>query len=118
MREAIVVLTSATGSVGGRFLRALEEAAVVRCLARNPYKVMTAQPTTTVAEDHCLDESRSIARDGVDTASLRPLHGGGVHASLIWTAPAVRNIGRADGQCDYSVFRLFDVRVSCERTIR
>ena len=70
MHKDIILLTGASGYIGGRLLRALEEGGrTVRCLARNPEKVAVARATTTVVQGDCLDEAsiyRALA--GVDTA--------------------------------------------------
>ena len=70
MHKDIVLLTGASGYIGGRLLRALEEGGrSVRCLARNPEKVAVARATTTVVQGDCLDEAsvyRALA--DVDTA--------------------------------------------------
>ena len=53
-----VLLTGATGYVGGRLLRAFEEAGQpVRCLARRPGDVAATRPTTQVVPGDCLDEA-------------------------------------------------------------
>jgi uncharacterized protein YbjT (DUF2867 family) len=57
-----VLLTGATGYVGGRLLRHFEEAGrAVRCVARQPEKVTPRRPTTEVTRGDCLDEA-SLAR--------------------------------------------------------
>ncbi|HEU4691494.1 MAG TPA: NAD(P)H-binding protein, partial [Vicinamibacterales bacterium] len=65
-----VLLTGATGYIGGRLLRHLEEAGrAVRCLARQPEKVTPGRPTTEVVQGDCLDEiSLSRALAGVHSA--------------------------------------------------
>lgn len=66
----LVLLTGATGYIGGRLLKALEEDGhSVRCLARKPENVSASRPTTQVVAGDCLDRSsleRAVA--GVDTA--------------------------------------------------
>jgi len=53
-----ILLTGATGYVGGRLLRAIEDGGqAVRCLARRPGEVVTTRPTTTVVPGDCLDEA-------------------------------------------------------------
>ena len=53
-----VLLTGATGYIGGRLLRRLEEnGCTVRCLARHPERVHATKATTTIARGDCLDES-------------------------------------------------------------
>jgi uncharacterized protein YbjT (DUF2867 family) len=67
----LILLTGATGYVGGRLLRALEqERRKVRCLARHPEALLRrVAPTTTVVAGDVLDpESLSAAMKGVHTA--------------------------------------------------
>jgi len=69
--QPLVLLTGATGYVGGRLLRALEDAGrPVRCLARRPEHLRSrVGPQTTVAGGDCLDrESLGPALAGVHTA--------------------------------------------------
>ena len=55
--DAPVLLTGATGYIGGRLLRHFEEAGrPVRCLARNPERVRATRSTTEVVLGDCLDE--------------------------------------------------------------
>jgi uncharacterized protein YbjT (DUF2867 family)/lipocalin/ligand-binding SRPBCC domain-containing protein len=67
-----VLLTGATGYVGGRLLRAFEEeeaGQTVRCLARRPGEVAATRRTTEVVQGDCLDEaSLEGPFKGVDTA--------------------------------------------------
>src|SRR6187549_3397594 len=65
-----VLLTGATGYIGGRLLRHFEEAGrPVRCLARNPERVRATRSTTEVVQGDCLDEaSLDLALAGVDSA--------------------------------------------------
>ena len=67
---AAVLLTGATGYIGGRLLRHFEEAGrPVRCLARNPERVPATRSTTEVVQGDCLDEaSLDRALAGVDSA--------------------------------------------------
>lgn len=67
---ATVLLTGATGYIGGRLLRRLEDGGHnVRCLARHPEKVTVRKPTTEVVPGDCLDEpSLGAALAGVHTA--------------------------------------------------
>src|SRR5687768_3139227 len=56
--SADIRLTGATGYIGGRLLRQLEEGGRgVRCLARNPAYVGANGPNTEVVEGDCLDEA-------------------------------------------------------------
>jgi uncharacterized protein YbjT (DUF2867 family) len=69
--NGLILLTGATGYVGGRLLRALEqEGRKVRCLARHPEALLRrVAATTTVAAGDVLDpESLSAAIKGVHTA--------------------------------------------------
>ncbi len=53
-----ILLTGASGYVGGRLLRSLEGGGyAVRCLARQPGNVAPTSPTTEVVAGDCLDES-------------------------------------------------------------
>ncbi len=70
MAERIVLLTGATGYVGGRLLKALEERGErVRCVSRRPeYLVPRAAPTTEVVQGDVLrPETIAAALEGVDT---------------------------------------------------
>jgi uncharacterized protein YbjT (DUF2867 family) len=66
----LVLLTGATGYVGGRLLRRLEDRGErVRCLTRRPEAVIPHCGTTTIAGGDVLDaESLRPALDGVETA--------------------------------------------------
>jgi uncharacterized protein YbjT (DUF2867 family) len=68
--SATVLLTGATGYIGGRLLRRLEEdGRTVRCLARHPERVAATQVTTEVVQGDCLDErSLDAAFAGVEAA--------------------------------------------------
>ncbi len=65
-----ILLTGASGYVGSRLLRVLEDGGcTVRCLARQPSRVAPSRATTTVVAGDCLDEaSLAAAMDGVDQA--------------------------------------------------
>ena len=53
-----ILLTGATGYIGGRLLRALENAGhSIRCLARHPGSVATTRSTTEVVAGDCLDDA-------------------------------------------------------------
>jgi uncharacterized protein YbjT (DUF2867 family) len=69
-KDATVLLTGATGYIGGRLLRRLEEdGRTVRCLARRPERVRTGRPTTEVVGGDVLDEaSLGNAFEGVEAA--------------------------------------------------
>jgi uncharacterized protein YbjT (DUF2867 family)/ligand-binding SRPBCC domain-containing protein len=70
MHQLPVLLTGATGYIGGRLLRVLEEGGcAVRCLARQPERVAAERATTEVVAGDCLDEaSLDAAMQGVDQA--------------------------------------------------
>lgn len=65
-----IVLTGATGYVGGLLLPLLEaQPVVVRCLARNPDQVQRSRETTEIVRGDVLDAaSLDAALQGVDTA--------------------------------------------------
>ncbi len=65
-----VLLTGATGYIGGRLLRAFEEGGeAVRCLARRPGEVAATRRTTEVVQGDCLDEASLVGPfDGIGTA--------------------------------------------------
>jgi len=71
---ATILLTGATGHIGGRLLRLLEasgagEGRRVRCLSRDPGRVAVTAPGTEVVRGDCLDASSlDAALDGIDTA--------------------------------------------------
>ena len=66
----LVLLTGASGYIGGRLLRVLEESGrPVRCLAREPGRVARSRASTEVVSGDCLDEpSLAAAMAGVDQA--------------------------------------------------
>jgi uncharacterized protein YbjT (DUF2867 family) len=68
--SADILLTGATGYIGGRLLRRLEEGGRrVRCIARHPVRLSGTGPNTEVVEGDCLDEaSLDRALDGVHSA--------------------------------------------------
>jgi uncharacterized protein YbjT (DUF2867 family) len=68
--QPIVLLTGATGYVGGLLLPLLEkQSVIVRCLARNPDKIRRSRETTQVVRGDVLDAaSLDEALKGVDTA--------------------------------------------------
>ena len=68
--DATVLLTGATGYIGGRLLRSLEEGGhAVRCLARHPGQVVVGSARTSVVQGDCLDEpSLDAALAGVSSA--------------------------------------------------
>src|SRR5450631_2191257 len=69
--RSLVLLTGASGYIGGRLLKALEAAGrPVRCLARHPeFLVSRVSSSTVVVQADCLDRtSLALALEGVDTA--------------------------------------------------
>jgi uncharacterized protein YbjT (DUF2867 family) len=69
--RSLVLLTGASGYVGGRLLKALEKAGwPVRCLARRPdFLKPRVAPSTEVVQADCLDRSSlAPAMAGVHTA--------------------------------------------------
>lgn len=70
-KDRIVLVTGASGYVGGRLVSALEERGErVRCLTRNPgYLAGRFSPDTRIIADDVLDtDSLEAALAGVDTA--------------------------------------------------
>ena len=65
-----ILLTGASGYVGSRLLRVLEEGGwAVRCLAREPSRVAPNRATTAVVAGDCLVEASLVeAMDGIDQA--------------------------------------------------
>jgi uncharacterized protein YbjT (DUF2867 family)/lipocalin len=65
-----ILLTGASGYIGSRLLRVLEDGGcTVRCLARQPARVMPGRTATEVVSGDCLDEaSLDAAMNGVDQA--------------------------------------------------
>ena len=97
--KRLVLLTGATGYVGGRLLRALESKACrLRCLARQPqFLVPRVQPGTEVVQGDALDPaSLRVALRGVDTAyylvhsmvSARAFEAEDRHAAWLFAAAA------------------------------
>ncbi len=66
----LILLTGASGYIGSRLLRVLEEGGcTVRCLARQPERVAAERPTTEIVRGDCLDEaSLHVALEGVNQA--------------------------------------------------
>ena len=94
---AITLLTGASGYIGSRLLRDLEEGgSVVRCLARRPARIAAGRATTEVVSGDCLDEASLLAAmDGVDQAYylVHSMASGSGFAALDRQAAA--NFGRA-----------------------
>lgn len=70
MQRGRILVTGATGYIGGRLLHVLEEDGLaLRCLARRPDRVMPRKPETEVVAGDCLDErSLDAAVQGIDQA--------------------------------------------------
>src|SRR6185369_364936 len=68
--DARVLLTGATGYIGGRLLRRFEQRGrPVRCLVRQPARLGPTHSTTDVVQGDCLDERTfDRALTGIDTA--------------------------------------------------
>jgi uncharacterized protein YbjT (DUF2867 family) len=95
--SATILLTGATGYVGGRLLRRLEAGGYrVRCLVRDPARLGVTQPTTEVVQGDCLDEA-SLQRALVDVHTayylVHSMAGGADFAGVDRQAAA--NFGRA-----------------------
>ena len=89
MLDETILLTGATGYIGGRLLRRFEEGGrAVRCLARQPARLGATRSTTEVVQGDCLDEaSLDRALAGVQRRVLpRALDGGGAGLRGRWTA--------------------------------
>jgi uncharacterized protein YbjT (DUF2867 family) len=70
-RHELILLTGATGHIGGRLLRRLQEAdSPLRCLTRRPHELLPAiAGRTEIARGDVLDqESLAVAMRGVRTA--------------------------------------------------
>jgi lipocalin/uncharacterized protein YbjT (DUF2867 family) len=93
----LILLSGASGYIGSRLLRMLEDdGCAVRCLARQPARVVTRRPTTEVVSGDCLDEtSLTGAMKGVDQAFylVHSMATGPGFSALDRTAAA--NFGRA-----------------------
>jgi uncharacterized protein YbjT (DUF2867 family)/ligand-binding SRPBCC domain-containing protein len=98
--EARVLLTGATGYIGGRLLRRFEEGGrALRCLARQPGRLGATRPGTEVIHGDCLDEaSLDRALAGVHTAYylVHSMAGGSDFAAI--DRRAADNFGRAAGR--------------------
>src|SRR5690349_8441029 len=93
----MLLLTGASGYIGSRLLRRLEEDGyAVRCVARRPARITAGLPTTEVVAGDCLDEASLVAAmDGVDQAYylVHSMASGRGFATLDREAAA--NFGRA-----------------------
>lgn len=92
-----VLLTGATGYIGSRLLRRLEEAGrFVRCLARHPDRVVATRPTTEIVRGDCLDDkSLAPALAGVRVAYYLVHSMGAGHDFAALDRRAAENFGRA-----------------------
>ena len=69
----LILLTGASGYIGSRLLRMLEEGGcAVRCLARQPARVVTRRTTTEVVSGDCLDEAFAKLPAGTLENLLKP----------------------------------------------
>src|SRR3954451_25065169 len=95
--DANVLLTGATGYIGGRLLRRFEERGrAVRCLVRQPSRLAGARATTEVVQGDCFDESsldRAFA--GVQAAYYLVHSMAGAAAFAEMDRRAADNFGRA-----------------------
>jgi len=93
-----VLLTGATGYVGGRLLRALEDRGIrIRCLARNPAHLASrvASGTEVVAGDVASGAGLAAALSGIDTAYYLIHSMGSVAGFEEQDRRAARNFGAA-----------------------
>ena len=70
MQKKRILVTGATGYIGGRLLRVLEEGGcAVRCLARHPERVVARGADTEAVSGDCLEEgSLDVGMNGVEQA--------------------------------------------------
>src|SRR5271165_3106068 len=88
IKKSAILLTGATGYIGGRLLPLLERRGVrLRCLARRPENLRSrvGESTELVAGDVLDPESLAVAFEGVDTAYY-----------LIHSMGSARDFGRDD----------------------
>ncbi len=92
-----ILMTGATGYIGGRVLRRLEEGGrTVRCLARQPSRIGAIGAATEVVQGDCLDEaSLDHALSGIHSAYylVHSMGGGSDFANV--DRRAAENFGRA-----------------------
>jgi uncharacterized protein YbjT (DUF2867 family) len=95
--HATVLLTGATGYIGGRLLRRFEEGGrPVRCLVRNPSRFAAAGPRTEVVQGDCFDEPSLVpALEGVHSAYYLVHSMGGGRDFAEMDRRAAGNFGRA-----------------------
>jgi uncharacterized protein YbjT (DUF2867 family) len=98
--SATVLLTGATGYIGGRLLRRFEEdGRAVRCLVRHPARLGAIRPSTEIIQGDCLDEaSLDRALTGIRTAYylVHSMASGSDFASI--DRQAADNFGRASAR--------------------
>jgi uncharacterized protein YbjT (DUF2867 family) len=97
-RDGLILLTGATGYIGGRLLRSLEEQERrVRCMTRRPEHLRgrVAAATEVVRGDVLESESLQSALDGVDTAYYLVHSMGGRGGFVEEDRRAARDFGRA-----------------------
>ena len=70
MHAGLILLTGASGYIGSRLLRELEAGGrTVRCLAREPARVVPQRATTEMIAGDCLDEASLVSpMQGIDQA--------------------------------------------------
>jgi uncharacterized protein YbjT (DUF2867 family) len=101
LSKPLILLTGATGYVGGRLLKALEQAGHrVRCLARRPQFLQpkVAASTEVVAGDVLDPESLKAALDGVHTAYYMIHSMGSQHNFEVMDRQAAENFANAARQ--------------------
>jgi uncharacterized protein YbjT (DUF2867 family) len=98
--RATVLLTGATGYIGGRLLRRFEEdGRAVRCLVRQPPRLGAIRPSTEIIQGDCLDEaSLDRALGGIHTAYylVHSMASGSDFATI--DRQAADNFGRASAR--------------------
>jgi len=98
VHSGLILVTGATGYVGGRLLRALEQRGLrVRCLARNPENLAArvTEQTQVVAGDAVRGEGLDAALQGVETAYYLIHSMGAAQGFEAADRDAARNFGAA-----------------------
>jgi len=98
VQSGLILVTGATGYVGGRLLGALEQRGLrVRCLARNPENLAArvAEQTQVIAGDAVRGEGLEAALQGVDTAYYLIHSMGAAQGFEAADRDAARNFGAA-----------------------
>src|SRR6185369_5587902 len=97
---ATLLLTGATGYIGGRLLRRFEEEGrAVRCLVRQAARLGGIRPSTEIIQGDCLDEtSLDRALSGIHTAYylVHSMASGSDFAAI--DRQAADNFGRASAR--------------------